>query len=177
VPDVAHRLIQFRKEGLAPCVMVIRRERADFERARREGNDTEKMNEQVGVVVRLTRHTPSGQSFTVYEVWEFERWNYWRCREQLKLLFAFCDHMRIYIVGHELPNEKLESLSSGRHLPIHLLNRLGAVTWFPYNFASVFSEVLQEVDEWPGILSSYTNSILPKLAGDAGATAMPCTIK
>lgn len=159
VHGVARRLMGFHQQGLRPHVMFIRRERADFSAAREDNDATEGLREPVGVVVRLERATADGVSFTVYETWEFERWSYWRCREQLKLLIAFCGQARglVSFAGYELPQDKLDGLSRGRILPAVALDRVGSVAWFPEDYASMTGEVTQEVADWPGIARQYTD--------------------
>ena len=172
VPGVAHRLIAFKQAGLRPTVMVIRRDRADFERACRE-DDNEKALEPVGVVVRLMRQTDGGTPFTTFELWEFERWNYWRCREQIKLLVAFCEQMNIDVIGHELPSEALDALVRGRQLPTESLSRLGSVSWHPDDYASFRYKVTREADDWASVATAYRKSPLPKIAEEAGAMPLP----
>ena len=172
VPHIANRLIAYRRDGLRPTVMMIRRKGADFERACREP-DIDKVLEPVGVVVRLERETAAGTPFTAYQLWQFERWNYWRCREQLKLLIAFCEQMKIYLIGHELPIQTLDALVAGHQLPTELLSNLGSVSWHPEDYASFNFKVTREVGHWDAVAAAYQASPLPKIAEDAGAHPLP----
>lgn len=172
VPQMARRLIAYKREGLRPTVMIIRRERADFERARREA-DTDKVTEPVGVVVRLERATKGGTPFTTYQLWEFERWNYWRCRSQLKQLIAFCEQAKIYLIGYELPLQTIDALTEGFQLPTKLLGHLGSVSWHPDDYASFNFKVAKEADEWVNVAQEYRKSQLPNIAEEAGAAPLP----
>lgn len=171
VPGMAQHLIAHAQAGRRPQVMVIRRERADFKRAFEEGDTAPQ--ERVGVVLRLSRTTPSGTAFTTYQLCQFERWNYWRCREQLKMLIAFCEQFRISLVGYELEKEALGQLLGGKQLPVTLLDRLGSVDWHPDDYASFGFEVTLEPDEWQQVAKSYRESNLPAIAMEAGARPLP----
>jgi hypothetical protein len=172
VPHIANRLLAYKRDGLRPTVMMIRRQGADFERACREP-DVDKVMEPVGVVVRLERETPGGTPFKAYQLWEFERWNYWRCREQLKLLIAFCEQAKISLIGHQLPIQTLDALTAGHQLPVQLLSRLGSVSWHPDDYASFNFKVTREVGEWASVAAEYRKSVLPQLAQAAGAAPLP----
>lgn len=174
VHGVAHYLISLRKQGYRPDLLIVRRRGADFQRAF-EDNDEKKTwrEEPVGVVMRVTKETPSGKEFTTYEKWQFERWNYHRCRTELKTLLAFCDQMRLHVVGHELPEHALDQLLSGRSLPATLFQGVGSATWHPDDYANFGFKVHHEVGEWLGVAAEYRKSGLPELAMEAGAAALP----
>lgn len=151
------KLLSYAKQGLKPHVMFIRRERADFAAAREDNDSGTSEREPIGIVVRLFRKTDDGVNFTVYEVWEFERWNYSPCREQIKLLIAFCGraHGLITYDGYELPAEDIKSLVSGSVIPSIVLKISLPVTWYPDDYASIKDEVTKEMDEWPSIQKEY----------------------
>ena len=173
VPGMARQLIAHAQAGRRPELMMIRRQRADFERAFKDNDAGKTPKEPVGVVLRLNRTTPTDTAYTTYQLWEFERWNYWRCREQIKMLIAFCEQFRIPIVGHELKEEVIDQLLSGRQLPVALLDRLGSVSWHPDDYASFAFEVRQESAEWTSVAKTYRDSPLPNIAVEAGAAPLP----
>lgn len=170
VHSVAKRLISYHEQGLQPHVMFIRRERADFAAARLDNDKTDAHHEPVGVVVRLQRTTSDGLAFEVYETWEFERWSYWRCREQLKLLIAFCDQARglVTYAGYEVPEDKLDGLKSGRTLAAIALDRVGHVGWFPDDYASMRDKVTEEPTDWPTIRDEYVKGKYEDIITAAG---------
>jgi hypothetical protein len=169
VHSVAKRLMAYHQQGLKPHVMFLRRERANFVAARADNDKTDAHQEPVGVVVRLRRTTSDGLEFTVYETWEFERWSYWRCREQLKLLIAFCDQARDLVTsaGYELPEDKLDGLRTGRTLAAIALDRVGTVGWFPDDYASLREEVTQEAADWPAVKDAYIKGKYDDIIADA----------
>lgn len=173
VPAMAHQLVEHARAGLKPELMFIRREGAEFEKAFKD-NDSGKVNrEPVGVVLRLYRKTVGGTAFVTYQLWEFERWNYWRCREQVKLLLAFCEQFRVSVVGHELRQETIDQLLAGKQLPVALLSRLGSVSWHPDDYASFRFKVTHEAGEWGSVAEQYRKSPLPEIAEEAGASPLP----
>lgn len=173
VPSTAQRLIALVKAGNKPELMFIRRRGADFERAFEDNDSGNAHHEPVGVVMRMARETASGTRYTTYEVWQFERWNYGPCREQLKLLIAFCEQFRIFVVGHELPEEVINQLVAGTQLPVSLLDRLGAMSWHPDDYAGFQFEITKERGEWLGVAEQYRKSSLPRMATEAGAAELP----
>lgn len=173
VPSTAQRLIAHLKAGDKPELMFIRRRGADFARAFQDDDAGKAHHEPVGVVMRMPRETRSGTRFTTYQVWQFERWNYGPCRQQLKLLLAFCEQMRIFVIGHELPEEAINQLVAGAQLPVSLLDRLGAMSWHPDDYAGFRFEITHERGEWLGVAEQYRKSDLPKLAVEAGAAELP----
>ncbi|MFE8645291.1 hypothetical protein ACFX58_09440 [Sphingomonas sp. NCPPB 2930] len=173
VPSMARQLIAHAQADRRPELMFIRRQRADFERAFADNDAGKTPKEPVGVVLRLRRSTPSDTNYTTYQLWEFERWNYWRCREQLKMLIAFCEQARIPIVGHELKEDAISQLLAGKQLPVSLLDRLGSVSWHPDDYASFAFEVRHETAEWLSVAKAYRESSLPGIAVEAGAAPLP----
>lgn len=160
VHSAGRRLLDFAREGLKPHVMFLRRKGADFEQAKICGDGdsgTKVIEEPVGLVVKLCRSTPDGVVFDTYQVWEFERWNYWRCREQLKLLITFCDeaHSIISYAGYELPSEAIDSMVGGHSLPSELLGKVNHVAWYPEDYASIKHKVTLETDEWKEVEKKY----------------------
>ena len=173
VPGTAQRLVALAAAGKKPELMFIRRRGADFEGAFKDNDQGNAPREPIGIVMRMRHETPSGTHFTTYEVWQFERWNYGPCRQDLKLLLAFCEQFRVFTVGHELPEEDLDQLVRGAQLPVTLLDRLGAMSWHPDDYAGFRFEITQERGEWLGVAERYRKSSLPKIAAEAGAAELP----
>lgn len=144
VSAMAQQLIEHKRAGRRPELLIIRRQGADFEHAFEDNDNGKASQEPVGAVLRLHRATPSGTTYTTFQVWEFERWNYWRCREQLKMLIAFCEQFRIPTVGHEVREGLIRQLLDGQRLPVELLERLGSAAWQPDDYASFAFEVRHE---------------------------------
>lgn len=168
VYGAGEKLLGYAKQGLKPHVLFIRRKQADFAKAKADNDSGNLDREPIGVVVRLSRKTDDGVSFTVYEVWEFERWNYWRCREQIKLLITFCDqsHGLISYSGYELAHEDIKALVSGSAMPAEVMGRIYHDTWFPDDYASLRSKVTKEIDEWKEIQATYEKGHFERLINE-----------
>lgn len=107
-------------------VYVIKRHGIDLQRA--EEIDDTANNLDMGFIFETSR-TVAGVTFRRFEICEFQRWNYVRCREHLKLIFKFLDqyserfrHSRapISFDGISLEDEVLEPLCNGKLLPAQL---------------------------------------------------------
>jgi hypothetical protein len=164
----ANKLIDYAVHGLHPKILFVRRRRCDFERARQPDGDTRELHEPVGVVIRLQRKTPSGSEFYVFETCEFERWNYWRCREQYKLLICFCDHAsrysRLSFDGIELEREDLSLMWAGNTIPVTIFKKNRGIDWYPEDFASFDGEVKLEREEWLSYKEEYNVEAFEKIA-------------
>lgn len=164
---MASKLLEYKQQGLKPHVMFIRQCNANFEQAYLD-NDNGKANEEpVGVIVRLTHEYPGDITFKTYECWEFERWNYWRCREQIKLLICFCDQAsKKHVVsygGYSLSSAAIRTLSSQLGLPVVIAKEIHQSSWSPEDYASLRFEVNCEKKEWEGIKETYIKSKLDSL--------------
>lgn len=154
--NVAHRMLAYNRAGARPQLMIVRRTNANFDQAREV--DDQAHCEPIGAVLRLQRALPSGVEFQTFDVLEFERWNYWRCREQIKLLIAWADAAGFLVTGHELETAELEAVARGQVLPISILSRRTHVEWYPTDFASLTHEVDKEAGEWPAIRKQLEDS-------------------
>ncbi|MDW5419286.1 hypothetical protein R6242_22190 [Iodobacter sp. CM08] len=165
---MAQKLVQYHHDGLNPHVMFIRREHADFVKARIDDDAGKTDREPVGVIIKLSRCTDDNVKFYTYEVWDFERWNYWRCREQLKLLICFCDQANSIISysGYELPDEEIKLITSYKSLPVIAVNTIHQVAWYPEDYASLRFKVDKEADDWILVEKEYLNSKLQSLIVD-----------
>ncbi len=109
-------------------VSVVKANNVSFENA-------EKLEEQysrlyVGFILSYTS-TVNGVSFTKYEVCEFQRWNYDKCRGYLRFIFYFLDSVRTKIncQGVSLKEEIVDGLMAGRLFPSTIKGMLSE-TWF-----------------------------------------------
>lgn len=116
----------FRHSGLK--VSVVKANNVSFENA-------EKLEEQfsrlyVGFILSYTS-TVNGVSFTKYEVCEFQRWNYDKCRGYLRFIFYFLDSIRTKIncQGVSFNEEIVDGLMAGRLFPSTIKGMLSE-TWF-----------------------------------------------
>jgi hypothetical protein len=162
-PAIARKLRKHKADGLQPRIMFVRRGSANFAQARELGDATNR--EPIGVVVQLRRKIDDGRYFDTAEVYEFERWNYWRCREQIKLLICFCEETGLSFDGYECPESVIRELENGTVLPITTL-RSASVSWTPEDYATLHGKVAKEAEEWSSVKEQYTREIpftnLPK---------------
>ncbi|WP_316151012.1 hypothetical protein [Cupriavidus sp. BIC8F] len=170
VPNAIRRLSSLVLAGNRVDVLFVRRAGADFAAAL-AGGDANSDREPVGVVLRIYRKTADQVSYTTYEKWAFERWNYERCRQQLKLLMTFCDQAMAHHIpglscaGLELPADIFDQLDHDKCLPVTAFTswRNGAI-WHPEDYGSLRDKwVTEERDDFRlNVLPEYTSSNLDR---------------
>lgn len=158
------RLSAIAKTGATVTVYFVRRAGADFPAALASGDDHED-REPVGVVIRVDRKALDDVAYTTFEKWEFERWNYWRTRQQYKLLMTFCDQAtrrhRFGCAGIELEPQVFDQLRDGKCLPATAMKHLSeSRVWHPEDYASLRADpspwVTEEVDDFKkNVLPEY----------------------
>ncbi|MGO1069642.1 hypothetical protein [Lysobacter sp. CA199] len=133
------RLVALAKAGRRPKVLIVRNRRAKFANAFEQGDKA--ATEPVGIVI-AKEHRLHHRTHTLYETWEFQRWNYDKCRHYLKALIEWIErqrnspsyHDRIYIQGISLEPALLEKLERGQLLPTEVLamdRQDGSTIWYP----------------------------------------------
>ena len=155
------RLLEYRELGRDPRVLFVRRQGAQFDQCYRDGYELDP-EEPIGVVIELTYKLDSGETFTYYEPWEFERWNYRKCRDDIKLLIAFVDQaagrgLMNPPFGVELPSADIDSLLNGRTIFASIWKGRTArySAWHPAEYASMRGGVRQEQEEWLSVADAY----------------------
>lgn len=160
--NIARLLLRYADEGLEPKVILVRRERADFERAVREGHET-LQQEPVGVLIRLSRSTHSGVRFSTYHALRFEHWGYEPCRHELKELILFCEEAKILTDGREVSEDALQQLALGQLFAATLRIEHGQ-HWHPDHYATLDGEPCSELDDWRWVRDAYQKGGLRKIA-------------
>lgn len=133
------RLVALTKAGRMPEVLVLRSRKARFEEAFERGDKA--AYEPVGIVIRK-QHSQHGRVHKLYETWEFQRWNYGKCRHYLKALIEWIERQskaptlydRIYVQGLSIDPGLLEKLQSGQLTPAEVLEidrQDGSTMWYP----------------------------------------------
>lgn len=163
VPDVARKICAYSKAGLFPRLMIFRRKDADFQGAYEDNDNGRHREESVGVAIELTNKTPSDQKYITYELLEIQRWNYWRCREQLKLLIAWAQSVYIGVNGYELDQSALDALEQGQVLPRAVFGIYPQIDWHPTDYASLSVPVKFETKEWDTVLDTFKKSHLSSI--------------
>jgi hypothetical protein len=135
--NVCVRIMELSRAGLRPEVICIRREGADFERAFAEGDNAPE--EPIGLLIETHVVTATGKKFPTYEVWEFQRWNYPKCRLYYKALILWLEKARMERLlewrGIELPRDIFRGLRGGELLPVEAMKaRKPGCAWYPDDY-------------------------------------------
>lgn len=164
VYPLAQKLLDYDRNRLRPEVLFICREKANFDKACLD--DSREAMEPIGIVIKLLRQTNEGKDFYVYQIGELQRWNYWRCREQIKLLIYFCmqTHGIISYSGYALPKEDINAIFYGRALAVDILKINQHIKWSPEKYVGISSDSLLEADEWKNISKCAEAEILKNMA-------------
>lgn len=83
----------------------------------------------VGVVIEK-EFLVDGVGYKTYEIWESERWNYWRCRHCLKAIMMFCEKSRVRYDGVLLSQDAMISLFEGKEIANPLIEA-SRESWTP----------------------------------------------
>lgn len=131
------RIMELSRAGLRPEVICIRREGANFERAFAEGDNAPE--EPIGLLIETPLVTATGKKFPTYEVWEFQRWNYQKCRLYYKAMILWLEKARIERLlewrGIELPRDIFRGLRWGELLAVEALKaRKSGCAWHPDDY-------------------------------------------
>lgn len=135
--NVCSRVMELSKAGLRPEVICIRREGADFERAFSESDSTPE--EPMGLLIETQLMTSAGKKFPTYEVWEFQRWNYPKCRLYYKALVLWLEKAQKERLlgwrGVEIPRDIFRGLQAGELLPVEAMKaRNSGCAWYPDDY-------------------------------------------
>ena len=163
VYNTARKLLEYSALGLSPCVIFIRQSRAKFREAHAKNDNT--ATEPIGFAVRLKKTTNDGVEYFVYQMFEFERWNYSRCRSEYKLLIAFCTEAFNFVSydSCEIERESLERLVRGEVVPASILHNSMSERWRPEDYANIRYSVQQEQEDWPAVRAEYDREGYSKL--------------
>lgn len=132
VSGFAHWLCVLKRNARRIRVLFVAEDGTSLEslaRARVEGDSIASVN--IGVVIEK-EISINNIGYTSYEVWESERWNYWRCRYCLKAMMMFCEKAGITYDGILLPPSSFRELFYGNTLAKELITRFEL--WYPDTF-------------------------------------------
>lgn len=109
-------------------VSIVKNNNVSFEGA--EKFDDQFAELHIGFLLSY-EHQVNGVNFTKYEVGEFQRWNYEKCRGYLRFIFYFLDSVRMKIKcqGVSFNEEIVDGLMAGRLFPSTIKGMLSE-TWF-----------------------------------------------
>lgn len=126
----ATRLIQLMNLHRRISVMFVAQDTMTFEqlsKAKEKGDSTTRV--EMGVVIHISNRV-NDVSFDTFEVWDAERWNYWRCRYYLKSLMWFTERAGINWKGVLVPKEHFNEIFEGEHMAVDYLSHYRSV-WYP----------------------------------------------
>lgn len=95
-------------------------------KAKRDGDEV--ASENIGVVIEK-EFVINDINYTSFEVWESERWNYWRCRYCLKAMMMFCEKTGVPYDGITLPKNSIRELFYGNSMAKDIITRYDL--WYP----------------------------------------------
>lgn len=110
--------------------------------------------------VRVSHQAGPREHYETFEVWEHGRWNYWRCREHIKMAIYFATKIRssrggqVFVSGMSLPPDEFSSLLNGSALMPSLVRKHRNVSWHPDDFVEPWSAAAKDKPEWASILGS-----------------------
>lgn len=109
-------------------VLVVKKNRISFEDVEKLGDQCAQLD--VGFILSY-EYQVNGIKFTKYEVCEFQRWNYEKCRGYLRFIFYFLDSVasRIKSYGVSFSEKIVDGLIDGKLIP-STINGMFSETWF-----------------------------------------------
>ncbi len=125
----------------------------DLTEAKEKGDEVDAVD--IGVVIEKD-YLVNGIEFKSYEVWESERWNYWRCRHCLKSIMMFCEKSRIDYDGILLEPDTMKQLFYGDAMAVEEI-KLHREIWYPDQLLWD-DDRNPELDELNSIKSFYKES-------------------
>jgi hypothetical protein len=120
------------------------------------------MDHDIFVLLTLRREV-DGHEFHTYEVWEAGRWNYEKCRLDLKAIALFCQRLNrkrnvVFFMGGSLPEEQFNAVTGlTRHVAEFVEEGLLGLRpkWHPEDFVSDAPHLAKETHEMPRVLVEY----------------------
>lgn len=109
-------------------VSIVKNNYISFEDVERLGDQFKQLH--IGFILSY-EHQVNGIKFTKYEVCEFQRWNYEKCRGYLRFIFYFLDSigLKIKYQGVSFNEEIVDGLISGKLIP-STIKGIFSETWF-----------------------------------------------
>ncbi|WP_168385866.1 hypothetical protein [Erwinia amylovora] len=117
-------------------IYVVVKKGVSFHLAEEYGDNDSRLD--VGFILSYTNHV-NGVCFTKYEVCEFQRWNYYKCRSYLRFIFYFLNKLYSKVMSYSISfDEKvINGLKGGVVLPSTIV-KLTSDTW---NFAEYIGNI------------------------------------
>ncbi|MBB5293760.1 hypothetical protein HNQ10_000573 [Deinococcus metallilatus] len=122
------------------------------------------MEPDLDLFVLLTqRRQPGEHEFYTYEVWEAGRWNYEKCRLDLKAIALFCQRLNlkrnvVFFMGGSLPDDRFKAVTRGtRHVAEFVEEGFVGLSprWHPDDYVSDAPHLAKEIGEMPRVVECY----------------------
>ena len=167
--EFCEHLTDLRKEGKVARVLFLKA-RGNLEDAYHSQDKEGIPAQDVGIVIEVDHTTADGVTYSTYEWWDSERWNYWRTRLHLKTIMLFCARARaqheLEYGGRVIKDDLLDGIGAGRILVADALRRspLGGSAWYPEDYISSEAESVKaaETDELDDVIEEYNRLKLDK---------------
>lgn len=122
-------------------VIAVKRDGIPLELA--ENTDEQSHRIDVGFIIKY-KTTVNNIDFNKYEYAEFQRWNYKKCRDELKVMFKFMSELEkkcsgFHFSGCSLDDSEIEQLVRRKLFPSQIENKLGNNSWYPQELSDGFS--------------------------------------
>ena len=159
----AHRLVELSQGADSVNFCLVRRAGFEYENDSAKTYEASRPNAaepEFYPVVRTWHRAGPQEEYETFEAWDVGRWNYWRCREHIKIVVYFATHLArlpsldIRVSGLTLDPKTFASLSEGKILLPTIFRSSGAIQWHPDDFVEPSSHVAKDPAEWRRILSS-----------------------
>ncbi|WP_239424407.1 hypothetical protein [Vibrio galatheae] len=132
---VAYQLARYTLKSERPRVLfIIKHENAfQIEEEMAEAAKDDSSDKEIPIGVVIERNLRFGdRSVRVYDVLKSERWNYKKCRVQLKTLMLFCQKTGISFDGVRLTSANFSQLFHSERFPVEILQNANTThAWFP----------------------------------------------
>lgn len=134
------------------------------------------MDHDIFVLLTLRREV-DGHEFHTYEVWEAGRWNYEKCRLDLKAIALFCQRLNrkrnvVFFMGGSLPEEQFNAVTGlTRHVAEFVEEGFMGLSpkWHPEDFVSDAPHLAKDVHEMPRVLVEYDRHGLDRIIESVSA--------
>lgn len=156
----ARHLAELSSSG-SHVTLVIARIAGNVDYSDPESKDENSSNEKALTFVpfvRVSHQAGPREKYETFEVLEHGRWNYWRCREHIKMVVYFASKIRssrggqLWVNGISLPPEEFSALCDGSALMPSLVRKHSTVSWHPDDFVEPWSAVAKDTPEWASIV-------------------------
>ncbi|EJG2388461.1 conjugal transfer protein TraE [Kluyvera ascorbata] len=142
-------------------VEVIAVKRAGIPLKQAEDIEEQSHRIDVGFLIKY-KTTVNDVEFFKYEYAEFQRWNYKKCRDELKVMFKFMSELEkrytgFHFSGCSLDDSEIEQLVRRKLFPSQIENKLGNGSWYPQELSGEVSYSSEDMNLHKFIIAFTSN--------------------